>query len=118
VDHAWIPRPRELFETGDPITADFTYIRWLGDRKRIEEITTVWNKLVIDRTAEMEEWMPAIEKLLKRSVVVYAYFNNHYSGAAYESARLFSDMLDRTIGKRTAEIARPASAPVQQTKLF
>jgi hypothetical protein len=36
VDHAWMPRPRELFETGDPVTADFTYIRWLGDRKAIE----------------------------------------------------------------------------------
>ena len=61
-----MPRPRELFETGDPVTADFTYIRWLGDRKAIEEITKVWNKLVIDRTAKMEEWMPAIQNLLKR----------------------------------------------------
>jgi hypothetical protein len=55
VDHAWMPRPRKLFETGDPVTAGFNYIRWLGDRKAIEEITKVWNKLVIDRTAEMTE---------------------------------------------------------------
>jgi uncharacterized protein YecE (DUF72 family) len=116
VDHAWMPRPRELFETGDPVTADFTYIRWLGDPKAIEEITTVWNKLVIDRTAEIQEWMPAMQKLLKRSRIVYAYFNNHYSGAAYESARLFSGMLDRIIGKRNAEVARSASA--RQTTLF
>lgn len=27
VDHVWMPRPRELFEKFDPITADFTYIR-------------------------------------------------------------------------------------------
>jgi uncharacterized protein YecE (DUF72 family) len=118
VDHAWMPRPRELFETGDPVTADFTYIRWLGDRKGIEEITKVWNKLVIDRTAEMEEWMPAMQKLLKRRLTTYCYFNNHYSGSGHESARLFGEMLDRTIGKRTAEIARPTPAPAQQTKLF
>ncbi len=118
VDHAWMPRPRELFETGDPVTADFTYIRWLGDRKRIEEITTVWNKLVIDRTAEMVEWMPAIEKLLKRRLTIYAYFNNHYAGFGPASARAFSEMLDRAVGKRNAEIARPASAPAHQTSLF
>lgn len=116
VDHAWLPRPRELFEMGDPVTADFTYIRWLGDRKRIEEITKVWNKIVIDRTAEMEEWLPAIEELLNRRLTIYAYFNNHYAGFGPASARVFSEMLDRTIGKRNAIAARPASA--QQTNLF
>jgi hypothetical protein len=59
---AWMPRPRELFKTGDPVTADFTYIRWLGDRKGIEEIAKVWNKLLIDRTTEMEEWISEIQK--------------------------------------------------------
>jgi uncharacterized protein YecE (DUF72 family) len=118
VDHAWMPRPRELFETGDPITAEFTYIRWLGDRKHIEEITTVWNKLVIDRTAEMEEWLPAIEKLLKRRLTIYAYFNNHYAGFGPASARAFSEMLDRTMGKRNAETASPITARTQQTELF
>jgi uncharacterized protein YecE (DUF72 family) len=118
VDHAWMPRPHELFETGDPITADFTYIRWLGDRKRMEEITKVWHKLVVDRTEEMEEWLPPIEKLMKRPLTIYAYFNNHYAGFGPASARAFSEMLGRTIGKRSAEIARPALASAQQTELF
>jgi hypothetical protein len=34
----------------DPVTADFTYIRWLGDRKRIEAVTQTWDKVVVDRT--------------------------------------------------------------------
>jgi uncharacterized protein YecE (DUF72 family) len=118
VDHAWMPRPRELFETGDPITADFTYIRWLGDRKRIEEITKVWNKLVIDRTDEMEEWIPEIQKLLNRRLTIYAYFNNHYTGFGPASARAFSELLDRRVGKGKAKAARPASAPVRQRNLF
>ncbi|TAM79779.1 MAG: DUF72 domain-containing protein [Acidobacteria bacterium] len=118
VDHAWMPRPRELFETGDPVTADFTYIRFLGDRKRIEEITTVWNKLVIDRTEEMEEWLPAMQKLLKLRLTIYAYQNNHYGGAAFESARLLSEMLVRTIGRYNAETARPSSDSPRQTMLF
>jgi hypothetical protein len=28
-----MPRPAQWFEKFDPITADFTYVRWLGDRK-------------------------------------------------------------------------------------
>jgi uncharacterized protein YecE (DUF72 family) len=66
----------------------------------------------------MEGWMPAIEKLLKRRLTIYAYFNNHYSGSANESARAFSEMLNRTIGKRNAETARSAGARAQQTSLF
>jgi uncharacterized protein YecE (DUF72 family) len=64
----------------------------------------------------MEEWVPAMQKLLKRRLTIYAYFNNHYQGAAFESARLFSETLDRTIVNRNAEIARPASA--RQANLF
>jgi hypothetical protein len=41
-----------------------------------------------------------------------------FSGFGPASARAFSDMLDRMIGKRNAETARPASAPAQQTNLF
>jgi len=34
IDQSWTPRPSQWFEKFDPITADFTYVRWLGDRKR------------------------------------------------------------------------------------
>jgi hypothetical protein len=91
--------------------------RWLGDRKAIEEITNVWNKLVIDRTPEMEEWIPEIQKLLKRGLTIYAAFNNDYGGAANESARLFSEMWERMSGPAGAEIARPASPPCPADEL-
>jgi len=35
IDQTWMPWPSRWFETFDPITADFTYVRWLGDRKGI-----------------------------------------------------------------------------------
>ena len=47
----------ELSERFDPITADWTYIRWLGDRKGMERITTTWDKTAIDRTNEMSSWV-------------------------------------------------------------
>ena len=35
-DRSRMPGPTELAEKFDPITTDWTYIRWLGDRKGIE----------------------------------------------------------------------------------
>jgi uncharacterized protein YecE (DUF72 family) len=79
VDHAWMPRPRAWFETGDPITADFTFVRWIGDRKGIEERTKIWNRTIIDRTEELREWVDVLEPISRRLRAIYAYFNNHYA---------------------------------------
>jgi len=81
-DQSWMPRPREYFEKLDPITADFTYIRWLGDRKAIEEITKSWDKTVVDRTAEIGEWTEIIHKVQERRIKIYGYVNNHFAGHA------------------------------------
>ena len=43
--------------------ADFTYVRWLGDRKAIEQTTKVWNKVVVDRSLELTEWSEVLGKL-------------------------------------------------------
>jgi uncharacterized protein YecE (DUF72 family) len=67
-DQSWMPGPSEIFAKVDPITADFTYIRWLGDRKGIEQITRVWNRIVVDRTAEMTSWVDVCTKIQKRGV--------------------------------------------------
>jgi hypothetical protein len=45
--------PDAIFEKFDPVTTDFAYIRWLGDRKGIERVTKVWNRIIVDRTAQM-----------------------------------------------------------------
>ena len=36
IDQSWMPRPWEIKEAIDLVTTDWTYIRWLGDRKSIE----------------------------------------------------------------------------------
>jgi hypothetical protein len=56
IDQSWMPRPGQWFEKFDPITADFTYVCWLGDRKGIEETTKVWDQVIVDRYAELSEW--------------------------------------------------------------
>ena len=49
IDQGWMPRPWERKEDFDLITADFAYVRWLGDRKGIEKMTKNWNKAIVDR---------------------------------------------------------------------
>jgi uncharacterized protein YecE (DUF72 family) len=53
IDQAWMPPAREIFEKFDPITADFTYIRLLGDRKGIEKQTKVWDKRYLSETLRL-----------------------------------------------------------------
>jgi uncharacterized protein YecE (DUF72 family) len=81
-DQSWMARPGELFAKFDPITADFAYIRWLGDRKGIEEVTKTWNKTVVDRKAEVAEWTGVIKSVQERKVKIYGYVNNHFAGHA------------------------------------
>jgi uncharacterized protein YecE (DUF72 family) len=76
-DLSHMPGPVELSKKFDPITADWTYIRWLGDRKAIEKQTTTWNKTVVDRTTELSSWVDYCYQIRKRGVLIYGYANNH-----------------------------------------
>jgi uncharacterized protein YecE (DUF72 family) len=83
-------------ERGRWMTADFAYIRLLGDRRRIETITKTWGETVIDRTAELARWAGFIRGLHEGApdVAVWVYANNHYSGHAPAAARRLAAMLD------------------------
>ncbi len=92
IDHPWFFGIEQLMRKGDALTADFVYIRWLGDRRGIEEKTTRWDRLIVDRTRDMGRWIPAIRGMLDRGLTVYGYFNNHYAGYAIGSIELFREM--------------------------
>jgi uncharacterized protein YecE (DUF72 family) len=94
-DQAWMPRPTELFEKFDPNTANFTYIRWLGDRKGIEEQTKTWDKTIIDRTRELEEWVRILRNLSVKTIKMFAFMNNHFSGHAPAGVKLFFDLWNK-----------------------
>ena len=83
---------KELFQKFDPITTDWTYIRWLGDRKGIERVTTTWDKTVIDRTSEMSGWVDVCYETVRQGVKVFGYANNHFSGHAPSTIRQFRDL--------------------------
>jgi uncharacterized protein YecE (DUF72 family) len=89
-DRSFMPNPAEL--TFDPITADWTYIRWLGDRKQIEEQTTTWDKVVVDPTRELSSWVDFCYQIRKRGVIVFAYANNHFAGHAPATIKQFQEL--------------------------
>jgi len=93
IDHPWMDRPEQLMSRAGIVTADFAYIRWLGDRRGIEKITTTWNESVIDRRSDVERWVPAIKDLLDRELQVFGYVNNHYSGHAPHDVAAIQDLL-------------------------
>jgi uncharacterized protein YecE (DUF72 family) len=92
IDHPWMPRPAEVFKRGDPVTANFTYVRWLGDRKDIEKKTLVWDRTYIDRSAELREWVQVLRQLQALGLPIYTFANNHYAGHAPETIRLFNQL--------------------------
>jgi uncharacterized protein YecE (DUF72 family) len=64
----------------DYITADFAYIRLLGDRKGIEKLTKTWDKIVVDRSKDLPRWIAQCQRIVKRGVSTFVYINNHYDG--------------------------------------
>jgi uncharacterized protein YecE (DUF72 family) len=111
-DRSWMPKPPEL--DFDPITAHWTYIRWLGDRK-IEEQTKSWDKIVVDRTAELSSWVDFCYQIIKRGVLIYAYANNHFQGHGPATIAKF---LELWAANGFGKIARPEPIKGQQTVLF
>lgn len=111
-DYYTMPSLSEIETTLDPLTAGFAYVRFLGDRKRIDELVArkraggkerSFDELLLDRTAEMRNWIPSLRKLLERTDRVFAYFNNHYAGCGPMSIDLF-----RRVWEETGPAAPPA----------
>jgi uncharacterized protein YecE (DUF72 family) len=85
---------RELARVRE-VTADFLYLRWLGDRREIER----YDEVVVDRTASFAEWESAVLGTMGQVREVHGFFNNHWAGHSPASAnemkrRLGLDVVD------------------------
>lgn len=86
------------------LTADFTYIRLIGEHERFKE----YQHEQIDMGQSLEWWKGELERvgpLVKRAFVM---FNNDYSGYAIETARRFMRMMGLEV----------VEAPPEQGRLF
>ena len=54
--------------------------------------TADWSEIAVDRSAEMQEWIPPLRRLASGGRTVLVYFNNHYAGYAPGSAEQFRRM--------------------------
>jgi uncharacterized protein YecE (DUF72 family) len=110
-DLFYMPRPEELQKKFDPITADWTYIRWLGDRKGIEAQTLTWDKTIVDRTSELTTWVDFCFQIKRRGITVYGYANNHYAGHGPATIRHFRDLWRKKGHPQLPEPAPPIAEP-------
>jgi uncharacterized protein YecE (DUF72 family) len=74
---AWRDLPRV-----SEVTADFLYLRWLGDRREIAS----FDRVQVDRTAEFDAWQADLARVLPGVREVFGYFNNHWAGHSPASA--------------------------------
>src|ERR1700676_377965 len=95
IDQGWMPRPWEMKDALELITADFTYVRWLGDRKGIEEKTKTWDRIIVDRRGDLLEWVELLKKGHKRRIQILAFANNHYAGFGPSTVNLFLELWHR-----------------------
>jgi hypothetical protein len=105
-DTLFVPRPWEMKEKFDLITADFAYVRWLGNRKEIEEQTTTWDKTIFDRTSDLKNWVEVFKSLVSNTKVlrIFAFSNNHYAGMGQLRQNSFG-----TCGRRNNRIVPPSA---------
>jgi uncharacterized protein YecE (DUF72 family) len=88
----WMPRPAEIIGRLDPVTGPLSYFRLIGNREAVEKLTPTFNRIVVDKAAELAECARVIEEIARR-VPVVAFANNHYAGFAPETARALHRLL-------------------------
>jgi uncharacterized protein YecE (DUF72 family) len=90
MDHPWMPRMTTF-------TADFAYIRLLGDRRKIgSDFSHIRN----DREDDLKWWAELIESFSREKGEVYAYVNNHYTGHSPTTARRLAEIIGIELNSR------------------
>ena len=72
-----------------PLTADFLYIRWIGEHQRFAEL----NHEQTDVTPSLQWWKQQLTTLAPNLNTIWGFFNNDYSGYSIATSRRFMSML-------------------------
>lgn len=80
-DQEWVPPLLEVMQKMDTVTGPFGYVRLLGERTEVERHTKVFDRIVVDRSAELGADAEAI-RMLSGRVPVVVFVNNHFAGHA------------------------------------
>jgi uncharacterized protein YecE (DUF72 family) len=82
IDYPRMPRMEEA-------TADFVYIRWLGNRR---EFPSGHTRAKRDRRADLEWWSERVDRFLSEGREVFAYANNHYQNHSPSTLKQFLEI--------------------------
>ncbi|MGD0451290.1 MAG: DUF72 domain-containing protein [Candidatus Bathyarchaeia archaeon] len=72
---AWVDSPS--MSRSREVTSDFLYIRWEGDRSKVNGTL---GKIETDKTENLRLWAEKIKPWLSKNIEVYGYFGKYYSG--------------------------------------
>ncbi len=89
VEGSWIPRELMFEAIGKP-TADFAYIRFMGERDLIK-----FDKIYRHQDTNLQMWKEEIEKIKAKDIFVY--FSNFYEGHAPASVNKLKELLGQKI---------------------
>lgn len=93
IEGQWLPRDF-VFERATQPTADFAYVRWMGERD-----LTRFDTIQRAEDANLRLWSEQLAEVARQTSQVYAYFSNFYEGYAPASA----NKLKRLLGQQTIE---------------
>ena len=79
-DHKYLPHPSEVIEGLDVATADFSYVRLIGDRAAVDSLADGFDREVIDQSGRIQRLARSLEGLSQDVREVWAFANNHYAG--------------------------------------
>jgi uncharacterized protein YecE (DUF72 family) len=82
IDYPRMPRMEEA-------TAEFSYIRWLGNRREFSEGHTHLKK---DRDDDLLWWSELVDRFLEEGRTVFAYANNHYQNHSPSTVERFLEL--------------------------
>jgi uncharacterized protein YecE (DUF72 family) len=81
------------------VTADFAYIRWHGQGKRL------WYDYEYTKP-QLEEWKPKVEEVAKKAKRTYGYFNNHFNASAVKNAIEFLQSMGTASPEQESALAK------------
>jgi uncharacterized protein YecE (DUF72 family) len=81
IDYPRMPRMQEA-------TADFSYIRWLGDRREVPSGHTHFEK----ERDDLRCWSELVGRFLQESRTIFAYANNHYQNHSPSTLNRFLEI--------------------------
>lgn len=91
VEGQWLKR-EEMWRLAEEPTADFAYVRWMGERD-----LTRFNEVQRAQDENLRAWAKVLADSCRRVQAVYAYFSNFYEGYAPASANKLKAILGQSL---------------------